>query len=108
MTLVLYTDPIDEYIWVHEVPSNLVDETKYRYGVRLGPPELVSFVDDEVKRRALNNALASAMIYDYNSMNGRRDEVLGIIRLTCGPEDAKSILRGLVGVFQQASFIMED
>lgn len=107
MPLVLYTDQ-DEYVQVLEVPANLVDESKIRHGIPQGPPDLISIVADPDQRRKLNNALANAFIYDYESMNGRRHEVRSIIRQIFDEEQARSIFVGLVGVYQQASFILED
>lgn len=107
MPLVLYTDQ-DEYIQVLEVPANLVDESKIRYGIPQGPPDLINVTNDPEKRRLLNNALAKAFIYDYESMNGRRQEVFGFVRDIFGETEARSVLVALVATYQHASYTLED
>lgn len=107
MPLVLYTDQ-DENIQVVEVPANLVDESKIRYGIPQGPPDLINVTADPEKRKALNNALAKAFIYNYETMNGRRHEVMEVVRHIFGEDEARNVLVAIVATYQNASYNLED
>jgi hypothetical protein len=100
MALKVYTDK-EGYRRVYEVPANLVDDNMIKHGICLGPPDLSSLFTDEDQRRDLSNALCDLGVYDYESMNGQRAAVHGVLRTMFGSDNSKTILIGLITIYQQ-------
>lgn len=102
MALRVYTDGRG-FKRVYEAPANLVGE-KIKQGVLVGPPDLSPVIEDEDLRRKLNNSLCDLNILDYESMNGRRDAVHGLLRKLfkgAEPRETKAMLIGIIAIYQQ-------
>jgi hypothetical protein len=103
--VVVYTDQRG-WKWVTEAPADIIDERELRHGIRLGPPDLASLVSDGVidrqSQKQLHNALALAMFYDYDTISGRRREVVELIQNILPEADAKRVLIYLVALYQRA------
>lgn len=94
---------------VVEVPTDIIDETLYRHGIHLGPPDLSALNLDQERRIALNNLLCDAEIIDYQSLSGRRHEVVEKMKqLGIPDQDAKHLMVALVAIYQGTLYISDS
>ena len=80
--------------------------TTYNMGVVLGPPSLDSLGLSRTQNKALNHALVNADMVMYQSMSGRRAELLYLIKdtLKCSKVQAKEIRSKLLSLYQQQEY----
>lgn len=78
--VVIYNDPKTNYKEFRKVPHSL-QPSDYDRGVLVGPPDLTTLSLEEDKALALNNALVDAGFSDFESLSGRRADLLRLVQI---------------------------
>lgn len=84
---------------IREVPEG-ADESTYKWGIVVGPPDMSDLAAPVRKIKELNEALAQAQMGDYRDTQGRRNEMMEIIQRVFGKRD-KELLRQILYIYQK-------
>ncbi len=89
-------------IQIREVPDEASPE-QYKYGIVIGPPDLsgLSLTNKQIKQ--LSSELALRGFGDYSDTQGRRSELLDVIRTVVGRRD-KIVLKHILEIYQAEYF----
>jgi len=89
-------------IQIKEVPDEASPE-QYKYGILIGPPDLsgLSLTNRQIKQ--LSSELALKGFGDYSDTQGRRSELLDIIRTVLNKRD-KNLLKQILEIYQAEYF----
>lgn len=98
MREVIYTNE-EGYKQVRIVPHNTTT-SDYFMGVLAGPPDLHSLDLSRTQIKELNNRLVDAGLIDYQSLSGRRGDLLKVIRLVVGKSRVKPVRDALYRLYQ--------
>lgn len=105
MKRVVYTDS-EGFKRVVEVPNETWDESQFRYGLRVGPPDLTPLGLNKDVTRLLSNALCDATLVDLSTLNGRRNILYDVVKQVLQiPElEIRGVMQSIVGLYQRDAY----